>query len=73
MKKVCRDGWVQKIDGFGEMSNNLPAPMDQGPQLASTPAKEEAVPEKNSTTLDLSKREGVGERKVEAEREFREE
>lgn len=38
MKKVCRDGWVQKIDGFGEMSNNLPAPMDQGPQLASTPA-----------------------------------
>ena len=66
-------GFKKLIDGFGEMSHNLPAPMDQGPQLASTPAKEEAVPEKNSTTLDLSKREGAGERKVEAERELREE
>ena len=65
-------GFKKLIDGFGEMSHNLPAPMDQGPQLASTPAKE-AVLKKNSRTLDLSKREGAGERKVEAERELREE
>ena len=43
MKKVCHDGWVPKTVGFSEMTHSLPAPTDQGPQLASTSAKEAMV------------------------------
>ena len=50
------------------MGNSLPAPTDQGPQLASTSAKE-AVVKKTDPTLDLSKREGAGEKKLGAELE----
>jgi len=62
MEKVCRNGWVPKIVGFGGMSHNLPAPMDQGPQLASTSAKEAVV---KRTILHLT---SLKERELERER-----